>query len=154
MLTQQTIDSLRALRLPAMSQAYAEQTVPTLEHFDGEEGSCQRSTREAEQRVILTNPAPRALPEPASGNTLYVPLLEVIHWKCPSSLRSDNRVQSIGTNGPNTSGYLPNDFVAVAAHCWNRRPNASEYAGGILQHGQHVCSSGQRDDDLCGRCNC
>jgi len=112
MLTQQTIDSLRALRLPAMSQAYAEQTVPTLEHFDGEEGSCQRSTREAEQRVILTNPAPRALPEPASGNTLYVPLLEVIHWKCPSSLRSDNRVQSIGTNGPNTSGYLPNDFVA------------------------------------------
>ena len=62
--------------------------------------------------MIPTDRAQRSPPELVSGDTLYVPLLEVLHWKCPSSLRSDNRVQSIGTNGPNTSGYRPNDFVA------------------------------------------
>jgi hypothetical protein len=58
----------------------------------------------------VTNPRPRSPPEPAPGGTLYVPFLGVLHWKCPSSLRSDTRMQSIGKGDSSASGSRPDDF--------------------------------------------
>jgi hypothetical protein len=49
--------------------------------------------------MILTNSPPRAPPKLAPDGSLYVPLLGVLHWRCPSSLRSDTRMHNIGMNG-------------------------------------------------------